>query len=162
MDKTAPVITISGLEESGRYRVEEQTVTLIPTDDGGRLNSLKVIIKDANGEPLKNEAGEDISVAFDKSGDELLKYLAENDGKVSFIIPSGLEHSVQVICNDCAVNNEGKTNEYNETFERVTVSTSGLVIYYANKPLFYGSIAAVVLSISAGIYFGIIRRRRAK
>ncbi len=162
VDKTAPVIVISGLETAGRYHVEEQEVTLIPTDDGGRLDSLKVVLMNSDGVPLTDDAGEDISVAFDMSGEDLLEYLETNNNKVTFIIPTGLEMQVQIICNDCSANDKNESNEYNEVFDRVTVSASGLVIYYANKPLFYGSIAAVCALTAAGIFFVVYKRRKEK
>jgi len=160
VDQTAPVLTISGLENGGRYQVEEQKVTIIPTDDGGRLNSLKVIVMDSEGKPKKDESGKDISVRFDMSGEELLKYLEENDGKITFTIPNGLENQVQIICNDCAVKADGSTNEYNETFTKVTVSQSGWVIFYANKPLFYGSIIAVLVVIGGLVGFIVYKKRK--
>lgn len=151
VDQTAPVVSVSGLESNGRYRTEEQTVTLAPTDDGGRLNSLKVIATVEGTE----------SVRFDMEGEEFLTYLSENNGQVTFAIPSGYQNTVQIICNDCAVDNQGKTNEYNEIFEKVTVSTSGWVIFYANKPVFYGCIAAVVV-VAGGIIVLIAAKRRKK
>ncbi len=147
VDQSAPVLTVSGLENGGRYRVGEQTVTVIPTDDGGRLYSLKAVVLNADGEPLKNAAGEDISVRFEMSGDEFLTYLAENGGKVTFTVPEGLENQVRITCSDCAVNADGQANEYDETFTKITVSQSGFVIFYANKPLFYGSAAGAVILI---------------
>jgi len=153
VDQTKPVVTISGLETSGRYQVEEQVVTIMPTDDGGRLNSIKVVLMDSD--------GKEISVLFEMSGEELLNYLVEHDGKITFVVPEGLENKVQIICNDCAANAAGDTNEYNEIFERVTVSQSTWVIYYANKPLFYGTIAGV-LALVAGCATLIVLKRRKK
>lgn len=145
VDQTKPILIITGLEAGGRYQTDAQTVTLIPTDEGGRLNSLSVVVLDSHGNPLKDkETGEDISVRFEMSGEELLKYLENNDGKVIFTIPDGLNNKVKIICNDCAVNAENLTNEYNELFENVTVSQNQFVIFYANKPLFYGAISGVV------------------
>ena len=152
VDQTKPVVTISGLETSGRYQVEEQVVTIMPTDDGGRLNSIKVILMDSD--------GKEISVLFEMSGDELLNYLVEHDGKITFIVPEGLENKVQIICNDCAVNAAGDTNEYNEVFERVTVSQSTWVIYYANKPLFYGTVAGVIALVAGCVTLIVLKRRK--
>ena len=160
VDKTAPVLTISGLEAGGRYQVEEQTVTVIPTDDGGRLYSIKVVVLDSDGKPILDENGADVSVRFEKSGDELLEYLAENGSKISFTVPEGLENQVQIICRDCAVNAEGNTNEYNETYTKITVSQSGWIIFYANKPLFYGSIAGVLLLVGGIIFLVALKRRK--
>ena len=150
VDQTAPVLTISGLENGGRYQVEEQTVTIIPTDDGGRLYSIKVVVLNSDGEPIKDASGMDISVRLEMSGEEFLNYLTENGGKVTFTVPEGLENQVQIICNDYAVNASGETNEFNETFTKVTVSQSQWIIFYANKPLFYGTIAGIVL-LAGGI-----------
>ncbi len=147
VDQTKPVLTITGLEAGGRYQTDAQTVTLIPTDEGGRLNKLSIVVLDANGEPLMDANGENISVRFEMAGEELLKYLQDNDGKVTFTVPEGLNHRVQIICNDCAVNAEDLTNEYNELFRNVTVSRNQLVIFYANTPLFYGTIAGVLALI---------------
>ena len=160
VDQTPPVITISGLETDGRYQVNEQVVTIIPTDDGGRLNSLKVVVLNSDGQPLKDAAGKDISVRFDLSGEELLSYLAENDGKVTFTVPEGLENQVKILCNDCSVNAEGQTNECVVPFTNVTVSQSGWIIFYANKPLFYGSIAGVVLLLGGIIFFVLFKKRK--
>lgn len=143
VDQTAPVLTVSGVEDGGRYQIDEQPVTVIPTDDGGRLFSFKAVVLDSNGNPLTKD-GKDISVRFDMSGEELLNYLEEHEGKIVFTIPEGLENQVQLICNDCAAKADGSTNEYSYTYKKVTVSQSGWVIFYANKPLFYGSIGGVV------------------
>lgn len=162
VDQTKPVVTITGLEAGGRYQTDEQTVTLIPTDEGGRLKSLRIVVLDSDGNPLMNELGEDISVRFEMSGDEFLKYLEENDGKVIFTVPEGLDNQVQIICNDCAVNANNQTNEYNEFFARVTVSQNKLVIFYANKPLFYGSIAGVLGVLLLLIFILIKRKKKAE
>lgn len=147
VDKTAPTVTVSGLENGGRYRVGEQTVTAMPNDDGGRLYGLKAVVLDQN--------GNEISVRFEKSGDELLNYLSENSGKVTFTVPEGLENRVRIICTDSA------GNEYNNEYTRVTVSQSSWVIYYANKPLFYGSIGAVV-AVAAAIVILIASKKKKK
>ncbi len=160
VDQTKPVLTITGLEAGGRYQTNAQTVTLIPTDEGGRLNSLTVLVLDSNGNPLKDDSGADISVRFEMSGEELLKYLEENDGKVTFTVPEGLNNQVKIVCNDCAVNAEDLTNEYNELFERVTVSQNQLVIFYANTPLFVGTIVGVLAV--AGLIVFLIKRKKDK
>lgn len=115
----------------------------------------------SDGEPIKDANGNDISVRFEMSGEEFLTYLTENNGKITFTVPEGLENQVQIICNDCAVNADGKANEYNEIFTKVTVSQSGWIIFYANKPLFFGSIAGVVLfSGSAGSLIFFKKRKK--
>ncbi len=161
VDKTNPKFVISGVESDGRYSVGEQTVTVIPTDDGGRLQLFKVIILDSEGNPIVDAAGKDISVRFDMSGAELLKYLEENDGKVTFTIPEGYQQQIKIICSDSAVDADGNANEYVQVFDRVTVSQSGWIIFYANKPLFYGVILGSALLIG-GIIFLIFWKKRKK
>ena len=160
VDQTAPVLTISGLEEKGRYQTDEQTVTVIPTDDGGRLYSFKAIVYDNDGNPLKDKNGKDISVRFEMEGEELLKYLEEHDGKITFTVPEGYQNNVQIICTDCAMNSEGMTNAFDETFEKVTVSASQIVIFYANKPLFYGTVAALLAVIGGTAWFVVYKKKK--
>jgi hypothetical protein len=152
VDRTAPVLTISGLQENGRYQVETQTVTVIPKDDGGKLNSIKVIVKD--------NSGNEIVVPLEKSGEDFLNALEENGGKLTFEIPSGYNQSVQIFCTDLAQDNRGDTNFYDNTFGRVTVSTNFLVIFFANTPLFFGTIGGVILVAGLISFFFIFKRRR--
>ena len=148
VDQTKPVLTITGLTTGGRYQTDAQTVTLIPTDEGGRLKSLKVTVLDSNGQPLTDDTDTDISVRFEMSGDEMLQFLAENDGKITFTIPEGLNNQVRIVCTDCAVNAENETNAYDELFTRVTVSQNQFIIFYANKTAFYGTIAGVLAAVA--------------
>ena len=161
VDQTKPVLTISGLEASGRYQTNAQTVTLIPTDEGGRLNELSVVVLDSSGNPLKDKTtGEDISVRFQLSGEDLLKYLEENDGMVTFTIPEGLNNQVKIVCTDCATGADEQTNTYDELFQRVTVSQNKIIIFYANTPLFIGTIAGVLALIVLIIF--LIKRKKDK
>ena len=153
VDQTAPAITITGLANDGRYQTEEQTVTLVPTDEGGRLRSLKVVLMTAD--------GKEHSVRFEMSGEELLKYLDEHDGAVTFTIPDGLDHQVQILCDDYAVKQDASTNVYDETFTRVTVSPNQLVIFYADRPVFFGTVGGV-LGLIALIIFLIKRNKKNK
>ena len=147
VDQTKPALTITGLEAGGRYQTDAQTVTLIPTDEGGRLNSLIVVVLDSDGNPLKDESGADISVRVAMAGEELLNYLEENDGKITFTIPEGLNNQVKIVCSDCALDENNMPNEYNELFEDVTVSQNRFIIFYANTPLFVSTVIIVVAAI---------------
>jgi hypothetical protein len=160
VDQTAPVLTISGLQDGGRYQVDEQKVTVIPIDDGGRLYSMKVTVLDSEGQPLKDANGQDISVRFEMSGEEFLSYLIETKGEITFTVPEGLEHQVVITSNDCAVNAENATNEYHRIFTKVTVSQSGWIIFYANKPLFYGTVAGVTIALGLLIFLLVFKCRK--
>ena len=126
VDQTAPVVVFSGLESGGRYEAQEQTVTAVPTDDGGKLKTFQAVVTDKKGEQKET--------LITLKGDELETYLAEHDGRISFEIPEGLEQQVTVSCSDHAVKEDGSTNTYDQTFDNVTVSTSKMIIFFANKP----------------------------
>lgn len=158
VDQTEPALTITGVESGGRYQTSQQTVTVIPTDEGGRLRTMTVRVLDARGNPLTDEEGKDISVRFEMNGEAFLKYLEEHDGKVTFTVPEGLNLKVRIDCDDCAVKTDGTTNVFSKTFEKVTVSQNRFVIFYANTPLLIGSIAGV-LAAAALIVFLLMRRK---
>ena len=157
VDKTAPILTVSGLENGGRYQNTEQEVTVLATDDGGSLNSFKVEVFDSSNNPVSGDG-----VRFDKSGEELTQYLASNDGKITFTVPEGLSQNVVLTCSDAAVHEDGSTNVTVQQFTKITVSPSGMVMFYANKPLFYGIIIAGVLVISGGAFCIVLKVRKSK
>lgn len=153
VDQTAPVVVFSGLESGGRYEAQEQTVTAVPTDDGGKLKTFQAVVMDKKGEQKET--------LITLEGDELETYLAEHDGRISFEIPEGLEQQVTVSCSDHAVKEDGSTNTYNQTFDNVTVSTSKMIIFFANKPLFYGVIL-VCCAAAAGVIGFVIWKKKEK
>ena len=153
VDQTAPVVVFSGLESGGRYEAQEQTVTAVPTDDGGKLKTFQAVVTDKKGEQKET--------LITLEGDELETYLAEHDGRISFEIPEGLEQQVTVSCSDHAVKEDGSTNTYNQTFDNVTVSTSKMIIFFANKPLFYGVIL-VCCAAAAGVIGFVIWKKKKK
>ena len=157
VDKTAPILTVSGLENGGRYQNTEQEVTVLATDDGGSLNSFKVEVFDSSNNPVSGDG-----VRFDKSGEELTQYLASNDGKITFTVPEGLSQNVVLTCSDAAVHEDGSTNVTVQQFTKITVSPSGMVMFYANKPLFYGIIIAGVLVISGVAFCIVLKVRKSK
>ena len=141
VDRTAPVVTVTGLSEGGRYQVEKQTVTLIPTDDGGAISSLVVCTVDENGNVLKE--------LVNLSGKELLTQLENNEGKIQFEIEEGLYQNVQIICNDSA---NMTANVFDNTIKNISVSSNTIMIFWANPWLRYGSIVAVALFIGIVIF----------
>ena len=154
VDRTAPVVAISGLENGGRYQTESQLVTLIPTDDGGELKSLVVNMVDEDGKVIK----EAINLA-DKA---LATELEANDGKITFEIAEGLYQNVQIICTDTATGENEETNTYNETIENVSVSSSGFMIFWANKPLRWGIIGGISLAIIAIVLLIVKKNKKRK
>lgn len=142
VDRTAPSVVIGGLEDGGRYKGTEQVVTIMPSDDGGNLNRVQVLI-------YKDDADIDrdkpIQVAFDMEGTQLWDYLTANGGQVKFQIPEGYQQKVVVICEDQAYDTDGTSNIHRVVYENVTVSSDSLVIFYANKPLLYGTLGGILV-----------------
>lgn len=123
------------------------------------MKSFKVVVSDKN----KKNSSKSGTTLVDLTGDKLEKYLDENDGKVTFKVPEGYQENVRIICTDYAAHkNESETNTYDKVFSKVTVSPSNVVIFYANKPLFYGSIVAILVVIGGGVIFFIWRRKKEK
>lgn len=152
VDRTAPIVTVSGLENDGRYQTNSQKVTLIPTDDGGALNSLIVRTVDEDG----NEINEIVSL----SGEALEKALEEGAGKIEFEIGEGLYQNIQIICTDCAGDSDSSTNTYNVIFTDVSVSSNAFMIFWANRPLRFGTIISLAVLIVSIILFIILKKRK--
>ena len=154
VDRTAPVVTISGIANDGRYQTESQKVTLIPTDDGGALKSLIVNMVDEDGNVIKeviNLVGQDLEDALEVNG-----------GSISFEIPEGLYQNVRIICTDCATGETEETNTFDTTVENVSVSTSVFMIFWANKPLRWGTIGGVSAAVIALVVFIVLKKKKNK
>ena len=151
VDRTAPVVSITGMTENGRYQVETQTVTLVPMDDGGLLNTLVVTMVDDEGNMLKE--------VVKLEGQQLWDALESGDGKLTFDIETGLYQNVRVACSDSAADAEGKFNTYDETVKNISVSSSGFMIFWANTGLRYGTIGGLLAVITAAVLLLIKRKK---
>ncbi len=153
VDRTAPIVTFTGLEDGGRYQTEAQTVTVIPTDDGGALSSLFVQLVDNNGNVLEE--------LLNLSGEALQKALEEGNGMLTFTIKEGaLYQNVRVVCKDAADEATGESNVYDYTFTDVSVSSSAFMIFWANKTLRWGVIIGGTVLIGLIIFLLIFKRRK--
>lgn len=148
VDRTAPVVTVGGLKTNGRYQVDKQVVTLAPTDDGGSLSKLIVRTVDENGNVLAE--------LLNLSGEELLK--AVEAGEITFELGEGLYQNVQIICEDCAGNIVGV--QADEIYSNVTISPNAFMIFWANKPLRWGTIAGIILLTAAAIFLIVLKKRK--
>jgi len=137
VDRTAPKIAISGLVNNGRYKSEQQIVTLLPSDDGGELRSIKVNIMDRNGTI--------IDTPINYSGESFKEALIDGGNKLTFNINEGMYQKVNIICDDYALDISGSSNVYNEVYTDITVSSSSVAILWANKKLRLG---IILLSIA--------------
>lgn len=133
IDRTAPIVTVAGIEDNGRYQVERQTVTVIPKDDGGKLQKITIEAFDQNGDMLNG-----FPIVYE--GEELIALLEENNGELTFELPEGTGMSVRITCEDAA-GNEMDTM----SFDNIVVSTNRLTIVLADKRFIYGVIAGIVV-----------------
>lgn len=150
VDRTAPVVTISGLETNGKYQTENQKVTLIPTDDGGEVKSIVVNQVDEEGNVVK-------TLLEELSGEALADALAANDGQISFNIPSGEYDYIEIVCTDYSVNSEGDTNTVEILIKNVLITESELELIWATYQ--YAIIAGVVAVIAVPTGIVLFRRR---
>ena len=154
VDRTAPVVAVSGLAAGGRYQTTKQQVTLIPTDDGGALKSLRVLLVDDDGETLEE--------LVNLQGEALEKALEENDGKITFEMSEGLYQNVRIICDDCADYGDEENIIYDKVFRNVSVSSSAFMIFWANKPLRWGVIGGVSAVVLAALLVLLLKKRKKK
>lgn len=154
VDRTAPVVTVSGMETDGRYRTDLQTVTLVPTDDGGALRSLTALLVDEDGVVLK----ELISL----EGEALEQALEAGEGKLTFTLSEGLYQNVRIICDDWADYTGEENILYDQTFANVSVSTSVLSLFWANKPLRWGTIGGTGGLGAAALLLALLKKRKKK
>ncbi len=114
VDRTAPMVLLEGLEDNQTYQVSEQQVLAVPTDEGGKLKSFRVILAD----PEEKSQTELVNL----SGQKLEQYLSEHDGQIFFAVPEGVEQQVEIVCTDHAWKKEGGSNEYHRMIRNVSVA----------------------------------------
>ena len=158
VDKTPPIFVALNLEAGEIYNEEQHEVT-INCSDNIALDTVHVYRLDSTAE--KDEDGNYIWFREKANGEiEMLCEEVEltavegSNGDYTFVIYEGdsaatSEQSVLVVCTDKA----GNQNLEQEILD-FTVSSSFWIRFYANKPLFYGSIGGIsALLIVAAIVF---------
>ncbi len=153
IDKTAPTMTLAGLENNGRYKTSAQTVTVMPLDDGGKVGRLSV--------KVNNNDGETIATPFSMEGEELSSYLEANAGTVEFAIPEGVKLSVDIECEDMAKYPSNAANKTVYSFENITVSENAMVIFWAGAKNLIIAVGAFAV-VGAGATVGILKLRKIK
>ena len=143
VDKTAPTVVISGVEDGGSYRSAERTMT-VDAKDNLALNEVIVSI---NGKRQIYNAEE----------------LAELDGIVNTVITSANNfQKIEVSAYDKAGNAlgqkqiEGKSQPVTLS---ILVTPSLMVQYYMNKSLLFGSFIMIAPTAGAAV-FGMVRKRK--
>lgn len=139
VDKTKPTLVVANLESDKAYDVENLTV-IMSANDNLMLAEISVLL---DGQELGPWSGASLEKVLDQNGE------------LTFDIPgtSNKSHDVKIICKDAAGN---------ETELEITdfyVTTNGWVLFFNNKPLFYGSILGVLAMIGL-IVFVIVKKRK--
>lgn len=149
VDSTLPIINIENLESKTTYALDNMTVTMSVKDN---LKLAKVIVE-LDGAEYKTWSAEEL--------EEIIK----NGGNFSFDIAgdSTDAHNLVVYAIDAAGNGEKISDtELPANAEKVEdfyVTTNLWVRYYTNKPLFFGSIAGVIV-LSGLIVFLVVYKKK--
>lgn len=141
VDRTKPDIVVAGLETEGRYRTDIKDVTIIPRDPGGKVREIKVV---------KNNT-DDLLYLSEK---ELEDQLTSQNEKIKFNVTGGMDQKVSIYCTDEA------GNETTQEYDKITISTEWYVLFYSNKPLFWGTVAGGGAVSAGGITATVFFRRR--
>lgn len=142
VDKTAPTVVVSGVEDDAQYRAAERTM-IVDAKDNLALTKVSISI---DGE----------KTVYD--GEELLK----DNGVIETAVASANRwQSIEITAEDAAGNMPGQSEKALEgepVVLRVLVTPNIVIQYYMNKPLFYGSIAAIV--IMAGLIIFLVAKKK--
>ncbi|MDR2665034.1 MAG: hypothetical protein LBC21_02005, partial [Oscillospiraceae bacterium] len=160
VDRTPPVLAVSGLVDRGRYRADKQTVTVMPRDDGGRLGSLLITLSDRRGAPI-NTGGAEKGVLVDLGGEELLEYLDKSGGSVTFRIPQGSGMTVEIVCEDVSADGTGARNRSVARYSDITVAGSGAAMFFSGgSPRILAAAALLALAAACAASRRASRRRK--
>ncbi len=151
VDDTLPIINIENLDSKTTYALDNMTVKMSIEDN---LKLAKVIVE-LDGKEYKVWTAEE------------LEEIVKNGGNFSFDISgeSTDSHNLVVYAVDAAGNGEkisdAELPANAEKVEEFYVTTNLWVRYYTNKPLFFGSIAGVIL-VAGLIVFLIVYKKKKK
>lgn len=142
VDKTAPTVVVSGVEDDAQYRAAERTM-IVDAKDNLALTKVSISI---DGE----------KIVYD--GEELLK----DNGVIETTVASANRwQNIEITAEDAAGNVLGQSEKAQEgepVVLHVLVTPNIVIQYYMNKPLFYGSIVAIV--IMAGLIIFLVAKKK--
>lgn len=148
VDMTAPIMAVSNLENRGRYKENRHEYTL-NVKDNTMLTTVQIYLDDKLFKTYEVVDGKLVNI------EDPSDVLEIENGKVYLGIDSkNMYQKIKLVSTDAA-GNVSETEDYN-----VLVTSSNLVQFYMNKPLFYGSIIAVIAACGI-IIFLILKKKRA-
>lgn len=142
VDKTNPNIVVANLESGTTYALDNLKVTMSANDN--LLLSTVIVYLDDYNKAYKTWSAEEIA-----------EIIATN-GEFTFDISgdSTSAHKVEIVCVDAAGNKQV------EEIEDFFVTTNLWVRYYTNKPLFFGSIAGVIVLAGLIVFLVVYKKKK--
>lgn len=129
IDKTAPTVVITGIEDDEQYRVNERDITVAVTDNVAMADT-KVYLDDDKRPAESYDA----------------KAIMRQNGKLPFTLASSSDwQKLRAVATDAA-GNEAETSEY-----RVLITSNILVQFYRNTPLVIGSSISILAVVALGL-----------
>ena len=140
IDKTPPTINVNNLESNKTYALERLKVQMT-VDDNLKLDSVVVYL---DGEECQKWTGEDLE-----------KIVTDNENFTFDVSGNSTgAHTVKILATDSA------GNESIEEINDFYVTTNIFVRYYNNKPLFFASIAGVIVVVGLIVFLVVFKRRK--
>lgn len=136
LDRTSPVIS-ANVRTNQSVRDTQFWVNFEITETN--LDAETIMVK------LTNNDGETVETKVEDLGSNEYKFLVE----------SGYNYSIEIVAKDLA----GNESEIYKV-EHFTVSTNILILWYANTPLFWGSIGGTVLLAGLMILLIFLKKRK--
>ena len=134
IDKTSPSVLISGVETDGQYRTNVQNMT-IDIDDNVLVSTLKVVI-------------DGVETIFDGT------QIAEADGKIVVgVHAKNHAQNIEVTVIDAA------GNAASQQLTNVRVNANAFVLFYLNKPLFFGTLGGSA-ALAAGLWWFLAGKKK--
>ena len=93
---------------------------------------------------------------------ELEQALEAGEGKLTFTLSEGLYQNVRIVCDDWADYTGEENILYDHTFTNVSVSKNVLSLFWANKPLRWGTIGGVGGLGAVGLLLALLKKRKKK
>ncbi len=147
IDKTAPTVVITGIEDDGQYRTNERDIT-IAAEDNVAMDRVEVYVNDDK-KPIET---------YDA------KMIREQKGDLPYTLKSSSDwQDIKAVAVDMAGNvadTARAEGSKQEKWMSVLVTSNVLVQFYRNTPLVIGT--GIVLVGLAGIFFLIFAKRRKK
>lgn len=147
IDKTAPTVVITGIEDGGQYRSDTRDITVAVSDNvaTGKVDIYKNIGTEESAETYEedviNKVNGELSYTITSSSDwqDIKAVAVDKAGNVT----------------DTSLSGDSDT----EKWVSVLVTSNVFVQFYRNTPLFIGTILVVIV-IGGGIIFFLFKRRR--